>query len=499
MNGVEMMVLKRWVALFAIVIFILTSGQMVLASAIPYRSYTYNQWGDPVESPAGYEPLGLVDGDMLGVGRLNQPEDFYVTKDKQVYILDTGNNRVIITNSYFKSAEVLEKLRTTTEESTLNKPQGIFVDSKGFIFIADTDNKRIIKIDREGNIKNVYTKPTSELYPAGADFVPLKVITDTSGIVYAICKGISNGAVMYSPEGDFLGYYGSNKVDRTLKLRIDRFWKSILSEKQKEKMPTYISVEFSNLAIDNEDFVYTCTLNSQNPANMIRKINPLGLNILENKVYKSFQGGFGDWIYYHNLIPITTRLIDLCVDEKGHITALDFTRGRVFQYDQDANLIFAFGGLGNQLGMLLSPAAIDTIGENLLVLDRSTGSITVFQLTEFGRKVHEGIALYNDGRYIESVEPWNEVLKLDSNYNLAYIGLGKAMLELGEYEKAMKYFKTGHYSIGYNSAYNEFRRVGMRSNFKYIFILVVIILIFVFGNSMPPVRRFFYKLNSRSR
>lgn len=81
--------------------------------------------------------------------------------------------------------------------------------------------------------------------------------------------------------------------------------------------------------------------------------NPFGSNILKSKAQSSFQGGFGDLqpFTYDNQ-TYTTRFIDLCVDENQAIFALDYTSGRVFQYDEEGNLLFVFGGIGNQKAFL---------------------------------------------------------------------------------------------------------------------------------------------------
>ena len=53
--------------------------------------------------------------------------------------------------------------------------------------------------------------------------------------------------------------------------------------------------------------------------------------------------------------------------------------------------MYVFGGLGNQMGQFHTPAAIDRIGEDFLVLDKALGEITVFRTTEYGRTLNEAV------------------------------------------------------------------------------------------------------------
>ena len=78
----------------------------------------------------------------------------------------------------------------------------------------------------------------------------------------------------------------------------------------------------------------------------------------------------------------------------------------------------------------------------------------VFKQTEFGSIVHNAIALFNKGKYEEARQPWEEALRRDSNYWLAYIGLGNAYLNEGDYDTAMKYFYYNSKS-GYNDAFKS--------------------------------------------
>jgi hypothetical protein len=83
--------------------------------------------------------------------------------------------------------------------------------------------------------------------------------------------------------------------------------------------------------------------------------------------------------------------------------------------------------------------------------------------------------LYNEGRYNEDIEPWENVIRADANYLLAYVGLGKAYYQLGDYEQSMYYFKLAGDRQGYSDAFSEQSLIYMRSNFGR-FVLIVLLL-----------------------
>ena len=69
-----------------------------------------------------------------------------------------------------------------------------------------------------------------------------------------------------------------------------------------------------------------------------------------------------------------SRIIDVVVREKGIYSVIDSTRGRIFTYDHEGNLLYIFGGIGSQEGTFDTPTAIDTIGDEIIVLDGSKKS-----------------------------------------------------------------------------------------------------------------------------
>ena len=272
---------------------------------------------------------------------------------------------------------------------------------------------------------------------------------------------------MYTPAGSFVGFFGSNRVVLSLRILTELFWKRLLSREQAESMIRIVPEEYSNVDIDAEGFIYTTTVGRDDSRNEIKKLNPLGINILRARADPAFPtDDFGDLkVLRIGSQVIDSRFIDVDVDENGFINGLDANRGRVFQYDQESNLLFAFGGLGEQVGLFKQAAALESYGDTVLVLDSRNADITIFRTSPFGETVRRAVKLHNDGLYDQAVEPWSDVLAMNANYRLAAIGIGKASLMSGDYADALSNFRLGVDRGSYSQAYRYYRTAYLRDHF----------------------------------
>lgn len=479
----------------------------------PYDGYNYDWWGDPVPSQNGYVVDKVVTGADLGIGSLSEPGDIFISKSQQIFIADTAykgtldpnmKGRVVVADKDFNLINTIEyvdfseaqewiseqdeKLAAGTLSATdhkkitnkyFNGVTGVFVDDDDMIYVADNANDRVVAFFAEtdangvgyGRVVQVYTRPDADVYDASTTFNPSKVIVDAAKNVYVCIKTITKGAVVFSREGEFNGYYGANRVEATADVLMNAFWKLIFNREQVKKMQRNVPVEISNFDIDEENFIYTVTETKSTETDIIKKLNSAGTNIFNNLGYADYT--FGDYLTkYYRGKTYSSRITDVDIGENGVINLLDLETGRVFQYDNECNLLFIFGGKGSQKGTFTIVNAVESMGTNVYVLDGRKASITVFKQTEFGAIVHDAISLFNKGKYEEAREPWEEALRRDSNYWLAYIGLGNAYLNQGEYEEAMDYFMYNS-KVGYNDAFKGWRMDFVRDNFTLFAVIIV--------------------------
>ena len=458
----------RWTAgmLAVLLAFPLTA----LAEELPYVSYTYNAWDESVPSPAGYEPVAVYTGEDLGVGMLKAPSDIFVDAQGKIYLSDTGNNRVLVLDKTMALLRTVDKVVQNGEERELQSPAGLFVDNQGLLYICESTGGRVVAIDDENQVQATYLRPETDLISENLDFIPSKVLVNRLGMVYVIVDGFYMGALAYNKDGSFKSFYGSNRVEVTLEVLINSFWKSLFSQEQKSKLARYVPIQYTNFDLDSEGFIYTCTQTTKTSLDEIKKLNSQGINVLTvAKRNTGVTGDYGDlekgWL---NAKKVDSQFVDICVDERGFIYALDYTRGRVFQYDQESRLLQIFGSSGDQEGTFNTPVAIDSVGDRLLLLDSNKCRVTVFEPTIFGSLVEEAVLLYNDGRYSDAKELWTKVLERNVHYEIAYDGIGKALFEEGNYIQAMEAFRYACNRENYSDAFKEYRAAFIRNAFPWL-------------------------------
>ena len=361
---------------------ILVSGLAANVSAVEsYDPYSYDRWGDAVASQVGYTAEYFVDGqsinglaevieamdgfnaekaswqELLG---LKEPADMYVSADDLMYIADKGNNRILVTDLDFNLVNYMDTFHYNGEELTLKKPEGVFVDQyTGYIYVCDTENSRVLKSDKDGNVDRIFEKPVSEIYSQDLTFNPKKVAVDKAGNVYIVVKSVTKGSVMYDINGEFLGFFGANRVEATSEIIANAFWNTISTESQRARSTKTTPVGFSNFDIDDEGFIYTVTESSDVKTDTVKKLNPKGQNILS--AITADDVTFGDISpAYYSVYTKESALTDIDIGPNGEMNILDFAHGRIFQYDKLANLMFVMGGTGEQLGTFRSATAIES-------------------------------------------------------------------------------------------------------------------------------------------
>ena len=448
-------------------------------AVIPYRSYTYDSYGNAVDAADLYEPEMTRNGYDLGVNMMAQPTDMYVSEEGLLYILDAGNSRVLVLDRELKFHHTVDKIMLDGQPQELAKASGIYVDQKGRIYIADTGNNRILCMEKDGKIFRTIEKPESEYFNEQVEFLPNKLVMDRAGNLYVQCTGIYQGLVIFDVNYSFNGFFGSDMVETTSEALRDFFWKQFMTEAQKEEMANYVPPEIRNFDITDNDFFYTITTAQFVPLettkiemDTIRRLNPKGSDMLVNKMSKNAYKAM-------ELDARSLNFVDVCYDEKGFINLVDSLRGKIYQFDADMNLITAFGALGDYAGTFTTPTAIEVLGEKILVLDRAKCSLTAFRLTETGKKVHQALELYHAGKYTEAIEPWKEVIEKNTNFEFAYISVGNALYNQQDYAGAMEYFKLGRNSDKYSEAFKEYRVKLMRDNIGWgILALVLLFLLY---------------------
>ncbi|MBR6069915.1 MAG: hypothetical protein IKP78_04925 [Ruminococcus sp.] len=442
----------------------------------PYDVYNYDRWGEAVPSQAGYIAERSVSGYDLGVGAFESPSDIFCDHNDIFYIVDSGNNRIVAVDAEFSEAVKVYDSFTMPDgsQTKLKNPQGIFISAENdLMYIADNENARVLVCDTDGNVQREITKPTSEVYDQKRTFLPQRVIADKAGNVYIVLGNITTGAAMFDPEGEFIGFYGANRVQPTAEIVSNYFTSLFTSEEKRARRARNVPTGITSFDIDG-DFIFTCTSSSTQTTDTVKKLNAAG-----NNIFASMDLKFGDYAPMYDTSQnklLAPAIVDIDIAEDGNINCLDFTTGRIFQYDKECNLLFITGTLAKQVGGFDHAAALESKGENLYVVDNRKDTVTIFTETDFGRIVHKATTLFNQGYYEEALEPWQEVLRHDGNYWYANVGLSLALLRKGDYEGAMKYAKVAGVGKIYNKAFEGYRMEFLKKHFGAIFAVIAAVI-----------------------
>lgn len=465
----------RYAALGCALLLCLTGS--VAADPLDEMTYTFNSYGQAVPVPDLFTPVRFVGGENMECGSLSKPGEMHMAADGLLYICDTNNNRIVVLDKDLNFVRILEEFYDAELEETsyLFEPSGIFVDEDGMLYIADTLSNRIIRCDAEGNINRTYLTPEIGQFNDDVPFEPTRLLVDPQGNLYALCRSIYHGIVMFNAEGKFETFYGAESVYASTEVRLQQFWKSILSDEAEAGTAQYVPTEMKCMDIDDEGYIYTIaqahsTLGTKNQMDSIRKLNAKGQDILVKKMpklsYAAFQGA-----------AVRLNMTDITVDENGYMTVIDGSQGKLLHFDREMNLLGMTGCKGYDLGQYQNPIAIEQWGDRVYVLDQTTNVITLLELTEFGETVHTAVSAYQEGYYEQTVGPWNEVISLSANYEFAYTCLGNAYLNNGEYAKALDCYELGRDSVGYNEAYKQIRKDAIRTVLIYVVVAVVVLIV----------------------
>lgn len=430
-----------------------------VSASTPYEAYNYNYYEDAVHSPAAYIPERAVTGQQMGAGPLLDPYDLVLDSKGRIYIADTGNKRVLILNNNWELEKELTSYMTEAGQQAFTSPVGLFIDKDDLLYVADSGNNHIIGFNSDLTVRLIIAQPESDLLGAGFNFSPQKIAVDDAKRVYVIASRVFEGIMQFDEDGTFLGYVGTNKVRRDYG---EILWRLLSTQAQRAQMVLFIPTEFSNLDMGQRGFIYATNIdiNSREP---IKRLNPSGEDVLKRYGYFDVRGD----IYYRSSVG-PSRFVDIKFLGDGLFSALDITQGRIFTYDDEGNLLYVFGANGNQVGTFRTPVAVEFDGHNHYVLDRGKGNVVVFTPTRFGELVNEASRLHYNGYSAEAVPIWREVLELNSNYDIAYIGIGRSLLLQKENEEAIHYFEQGIYREQYSVAFKRYRREQMKEHFDLV-------------------------------
>ena len=467
---------------------ILAFGTVTASASESYNTYTYSIDGEPLDSPAAYTTSAQEVYNSTDMGlttkfdgkKIVSSTDLATDEEGRVYITDPESDRIVILDKYFKAIGVICEYEDENGRACrLESPRGVFatdptVSATGEdnIYVADTGNKRIVVFDgKTFEYKRTIQKPADSIVAADA-YSPSAIAVDLYGRIFVASPGTYEGIMVLSSDGEFAGYIGAQKITLTA---MEAIWRRFEIMVGRESSTVKVQSAFNNLTVDNEGFVYATisfteaadlnqqlkALTSKSPTySPIKKLNSTGKEIMKRNGFFDPAGEAGVLSASH-----LSKITDVTVGPNGVWTILDSKRSRLFTYNSNGDLLYAFGDIGDQCGNgeALAGVAYQTVGDTtyLLTLDNAFGGsikITRYSPTEYCDTIMAAIYNENEHNYSVSIDYWQDVLTKNNNFDLAYIGIGKALFNQGKYEEAKEMLQSAYEVDYWSKAFGEQRK-----------------------------------------
>ena len=463
--------------------------EWVDSAAMPasaFSSFTYDCWGKTVRCPDPYVLMRKVGGTDWGLGDVKKVKDLYADSKGYVYLSvngDTEADNVVLRLD--RELNLKNKWEGFSDGGTFTRfasPDGIFVTGEGDIFVADTKTKDVyhltVKDDDTLELVSTISAPsTKDSSIIDQDFVdryiPAKVVVDLTGRTYVVATNVNEGIVTFNEDNKFDGFLAAGKVT------IDPFTKFmkkfIYTQEQIERIQTFVPISYNNIDLDEEGFIFT-TLAASNVSTvlseikskkgtengaLVRRLNMMGTDILKRDGYEPPIGDTDVLDTVENKDATyqgISEIKDVSCGAYGTYSLLDNNRKHIFVYNNEGYLLYAFSGPDTTAGGIQTPIALAQNGDYMYVLDSGSRSIFLFKQTEYAATVMKAIELEKDGKYTAASDSWQDVLTLNANYDLAYLGLGKTAFWNRDYEKALDLFELCNNKAWYSKAWAETRK-----------------------------------------
>ncbi|MFA7435614.1 MAG: hypothetical protein WC006_04515 [Bacilli bacterium] len=456
--------------IFIVIIFVSLLTLSLDIPKIKGASYNYSEFLLTIEAPEAMIVKQVIkSGDLKD--EINQPIEFGVLKDvfvlesetlgTRIYILDQTNNRIITLNENFEyigkypNIEPVEGI-PVNDAFTLHSPSGIHVTEKN-IYVADTEGERVAVFTHNWGLRQAISKPDDPTFDEVA-FKPLKVSIDNidgkTERIYVVASNIFEGIIDINPDYSFNRYIGSSSAQLSL---WDRIRMIFFSQEQRSKVGLNLAVTYNNILVDDSGFIYA--LSSRASGKPVQKINSKSNDVLK-------QYGYGPVVGDYQIYDKYSEFIDISIGDSETYSILDRAMARIFTYDFEGHLLYISGGSS----IFQIPEAIAYYKDNILVVDSSSKSLTILEPSEFANQVNLATHAYYNNDYALAAQEWRKVLTLNTNYLLAYGGIGKAEYRQGKYQEAMENFKLASDIPNYSAAYKEYRTQKLENILPYILI-----------------------------
>ena len=486
---------KALCIIFAIVM-VASCAVMAVSASSSYQTYTYSISGYPLLSPDAYTPDRVVTSDDMG---LADPldggvSDVFTDDDGNIYLADSNKNRVICLDRYYKvKFEITNFVNSEGVPSSLSGPKGVFVTDKN-IWVCDTGNHRLVVFDKKGGFDRIIQAPESTLFENDAIYTPVALAIDQYERIFVVSSTTQEGIIMMTSEGEFTGFIGAQAVTVST---WDALWKKLRTEEQQAQQALAVSTEFNNITVNDDGFVYVTTSSiketsvqdaiqgkSKDGAFLpVKMLNSSGGEIMKRNGFWPPAGeiNYSSKSLKEGDITGVSTIVDVAIGPEGTWSIIDQKRSKIYTYDDNGSLLYAFGDIGSMMGNVTQNglAGITYQDSKIIVLDQQASKLVVYKRTEYGDILIDALAAENRQEFDQAIGYWTEILQRNSNFDAAYVGIGQAMYRNGEYEDSLEQFEAAYDTQNWSKSFKEIRKEWM-SNFFILLILIIVAVIAAF-------------------
>ncbi len=285
----------------------------------------------------GLIPQALICTENLGSLPLNRPQGLAIDSEGNIYIADTGNNRIVKTDSLGNF--IKEAGGFGWGEGEFNQPTNLALDYGLNLYVVDSQNKRLTRLDKNLNFISVISllDPVGQPQPT-SDFRGL-------GTLYGVAINSSGEIFLSDIENDWI-------VKLNSFLEYESVWGSFTS----------------------------------GPGAVL---DPHGINLDQSgKIYVADSGKkrvvifdpFGNYLKEFGL-EILQQPQGLTVASSGEVLVVDSKKNQILIFNPAGDLIFEFGKGGKELGQLAKPVDIQIFQDRkVLVLEQENNRVQAFQI-----------------------------------------------------------------------------------------------------------------------
>lgn len=423
---------------------LLLSGLMIPASADSATSYTYARSTTTGELEI-VDDAFLPSGAFLELG-LNAAQDMDVTNG-MLYIADSGNGRIL-------TVRLSDNTTAQIGVGILNQPTGVAADAQGRVYVADYGNREVYRFSPDGELEQTFRKPDSLLYGDTTAYIPKKVAPDGRGGVYIVVDGATNGLVQMDGQGQFLGYFASNSVRKSLYAKL---LESIMTDEQIAKLTSYTPDSFGNILYGMDGLVYSICIGKEKT---LQKHSYSGTNLF---------AAVSD-------MPLADDITDIAMSPDGYLYMLSLN-GQIIELTPDGHLLYCFGSSvenASRFGLTVSPSGLGVDAQHrVFVLDKGGNSVHVFSPTDMHTEITTAINAYQAGEYDLAQELLLKTVRYNSTSYFAHLYLGLSYMHDGDYRTAAAEFREAKAWDAYSDAFWDIRNDFLQRNLIWLLFGIV--------------------------